>query len=99
MAKRSKGIRCGSRKIMRKSPRDRGMAPITHSFINFEGGEKASVVIDSSVHGGQPHIRFQGETGTIVGKQGRAYVLEVNVGKKGKRIIVGPEHLRKQTSE
>ena len=99
MAKRSKGIRSGSRKILRKSPRDRGMAPITHSFITYNVGEKASVVIDPSVHGGQPHIRFQGQTGTIVGKQGKAYVLEVNVGKGSKKIIVGPEHLKKQTSK
>ncbi len=99
MAKRSKGIRCGSRKILRKSPRDRGMAPITHSFVNYDEGERASIIIDPSVHGGQPHIRFQGVTGTIAGKQGRAYILEVNVGKKSKQIIVGPEHLKKQTSK
>jgi large subunit ribosomal protein L21e len=75
------------------------MAPITHSFVNFDEGERASVIIDPSVHGGQPHIRFQGVTGTIVGKQGRAYILEVNVGKSSKQIIVGPEHLKKQTSK
>jgi large subunit ribosomal protein L21e len=75
------------------------MTPITHSFIDFEIGEKASVVIDPSVHGGQPHIRFQGLTGEIVGKQGRAYVLEVRAGKKLKQVIIGPEHLKKQGSK
>ncbi|KYK27410.1 MAG: 50S ribosomal protein L21 [Candidatus Proteinoplasmatales archaeon SG8-5] len=95
MAQRSKGIRSRSRKIMRKSPRDRGMAPITHSFTEYEEGEKASIVIDPSVHGGQPHHRFQGLTGEVVGRQGRAFVLEVNVGKMKKRVIARPEHLKK----
>jgi len=97
MAKRSKGIRNRTRNIMRKNPRDRGMTPITHSFIEYEVGEKASVVIDPSVHGGQPHMRFQGLTGTISGKQGKAYILQVKVGKGTKDIIIGPEHLKKQT--
>jgi large subunit ribosomal protein L21e len=95
MVKRSKGIRSRSRNIMKKSPRDRGMAPITHSFTEYKEGEKASIVIDPSVHGGQPHIRFQGLTGEVVGRQGRAFVLEVKVGKMRKRLIVNPEHLRK----
>ena len=97
MVKRSKGIRNRTRNIMRKDPRCRGMTPITHTFVEYKVGEKASVVIDPSVHGGQPHMRFQGLTGTVKGKQGRAYVLEVNIGKGTKDIIVGPEHLRKQT--
>lgn len=98
MVKRSKGIRSTSRKTLRKSPRERGMTPITHSFIEYKEGEKASVIIDPGIHGGQPHLRFQGETGIIIGKQGRAYVLEVNSGNKAKRLIVGPEHLKKQNS-
>lgn len=73
------------------------MTPITHSFITYDVGEKASVVIDPGVHGGQPHTRFQGLTGTIVGKQGKAYVLQVKAGKKTKKIIIRPEHLKKQT--
>lgn len=97
MAKRSKGIRNQTRNILRKSPRDRGMTPITHSFITYDVGEKASVVIDPGIHGGQPHTRFQGLTGTITGKQGRAYVLQVKAGKKTKDLIIGPEHLKKQT--
>lgn len=94
--KSSKGIRRRTRNILRKSPRHRGMPPVTHSFVKYEVGEKAAVVIDPSVHGGQPHVRFQGHTGVIVGMQGKAYVLHLNIGKHGKDIIVGPEHLRRQ---
>jgi large subunit ribosomal protein L21e len=94
--KTSKGIRKRSRNILRKSPRQRGMPPITRSFMEYKEGEKAAIVIDSSVHGGQPHVRFQGLTGTIVGRQGRAYILSVSDGGSQKDLIVGPEHLKKQ---
>ncbi|MDO9538321.1 MAG: 50S ribosomal protein L21e [Thermoplasmata archaeon] len=96
MVKSSKGIRKRTRSILRKSPRHRGMPPITHSFITYEVGEKAAIVIDPSIHGGQPHVSFQGQTGTIMGMQGRAYLLHLNIGKHGKDVIIGPEHLKKQ---
>jgi len=94
--KSSKGIRKRTRNILRKSPRQRGMPPITHSFAKYEVGEKAAVVIDPSIHGGQPHVRFQGHTGVIKGMQGKAYILHINIGKHGKDIIIGPEHLKRQ---
>ena len=96
MVKSSKGIRKRTRNILSKSPRHRGMPPITHSFAKYEVGEKAAVVINPSVHSGQPHVRFQGHTGTIVGMQGKAYVLHLSIGKHGKDIIIGPEHLKRQ---
>lgn len=92
----SKGIRKRTRNILRKSPRHRGLPPVTHTFVKYEVGEKAAVVINPSVHGGQPHVRFQGHTGTIKGVQGKAYILHLNIGKHGKDIIVGPEHLKRQ---
>ena len=92
----SKGIRKRTRNILRKSPRQRGLPPVTHSFVKYEVGEKAAVVIDPSVHRGQPHVRFQGHTGTIKGMQGKAYVLHVNIGKHGKDILIRPEHLKRQ---
>ena len=47
------------------------------------------------MHKGQPHPRFHGLTGTVVGTQGEAYILSVKVGKKDKTLLVRPEHLRK----
>ena len=92
----SKGIRKRTRNILRKKPRQRGMPPVTHSFAKYEVGEKAAVVIDPSVHRGQPHVRLQGHTGTVVGMEGKAYVLHLNIGNHGKDIIVGSEHLKRQ---
>lgn len=96
MVKRSHGIRACTRSILRKHPRERGMPPITHSLQKFEIGEKASIVINPSVHSGQPHRRFQGQTGIIVGSQGGSYLLEIVDGNKTKKILSSPEHLRKQ---
>lgn len=95
MGRASKGPRSRTRKKLSKKPRQRGLSPITATFQEYEVGERANVVIDSSVHKGQPHHRFHGQTGVVVGRQGRAYLLEVRMGGKMKKILVRPEHLRK----
>jgi len=52
-------------------------------------------VIDPSIHKGMPHIRFQGHTGKVEGKQGESYVVGIEVGKKHKTLVVRPDHLRR----
>ena len=95
MVKPSHGPRKKSRDILSKSPRARGLSPITHEFQVFEVGEKASIFLDPSIHHGMPAIRFHGKTGTVVGTQGRAYVLDVKDGNKIKTVLATPEHMRK----
>ena len=95
MVKRSKGIRSKSRKILRKKPRERGIHSITRALQQFEEGESVNIVIDSSVHKGMPHIRFQGYTGKVEGKQGESYLVGINDGKKHKVLIIRSEHLRR----
>ena len=95
MVKASKGGRRRTRNVMQKRARDRGLSPITRAFQEFEVGDKASVSLDPSIHKGQPHVRFHGRTGTVVGRQGDAFVLDVRDGGKMKQIIVRPEHLKK----
>ena len=95
MVKASKGYRRRTRYVMQRRARDRGLSPITRAFQSFDVGEKANVNIDPSIHKGQPHVRFHGRTGTVVGMQGNAYLIDVMDGGKKKQIIVRPEHLRK----
>lgn len=95
MVKASRGLRRKTRNILRKSPRTKGMTPITHEFREFDVGEKVSVVIDPGVHYGMPHMRFQGKTGVVSGKQGRAFVVQLKDGDKPKTVIARPEHLIK----
>lgn len=95
MVKASKGYRRRTRFVMQKRARDRGLSPITKEFQTFEVGEKASVTLDPSIHKGQPHVRFQGKTGTVKGMQGRSYLLDIKDGDMMKEIIVRPQHLSK----
>ena len=91
--KRSKGTRSKSRYIMRKNPRTRGVTSSTKALQQFEVGANVSINIDSAVHKGMPHHRFQGYTGKIEGMQGNAYLIGITVGKKRKTLVVLPEHL------
>ena len=78
---------------MRKKPRTRGISAVTRAMQQFEIGANVSVDIDSAIHKGMPHHRFQGYTGKIEGMQGDAYLVGITVGKKHKTLIVRPEHL------
>ena len=93
--KRSKGLRSKSRKILRKKPRDRGINSITRALQQFKEGDSVNIVIDPAVHKGMPHIRFQGHTGKVEGKQGSSYLVGINDGKKHKTLIIRSEHLRR----
>jgi large subunit ribosomal protein L21e len=95
VVKASKGIMEKTRQKFRRRARDRGLSPITRSFVEYEIGQKVVIVIDSSVQKGWPHHRFHGLTGTIVASRGRAYVVDVRFGGKIKQAIVLPEHLRR----
>ncbi len=95
MAKSSKGIRVRTRKTLRVRPRDAGMPPVTHFLRQFAQGDKASIIIDPRVNGGQPHPRYNGCTGVIAGTQGEAYLLDIVQGSKTKTLVVSPAHLKK----
>lgn len=95
MVKRSKGLRSKSRQILRKKPSQKGIKSITRTLQEFETGESVNIVIDSAVHKGMPHIRFHGYTGKVEGKQGDAYLVGINDGKKHKQLIIRPDHLRR----
>jgi large subunit ribosomal protein L21e len=94
MVVRSKGLRSKSRNILRKKPRDRGMPPVTHTLAQFDEGARVAVKINPSVLKGMPHIRFQGQTGIVIGRQGEGVRVQIVVGKKPKELVVRPEHLK-----
>lgn len=94
MVRRSKGTMVCTRYIMRKKPRNRGTPPITRILREFEIGQKANIIIESSSQKGQPHRRYQGRVGTIIEKRGNAYVVRVKLPRSKKDLIVRPEHLR-----
>lgn len=92
--KHSKGFRAGTRQILKKKPRQRGMFPLSKIMYQYRVGEKIVIDIEPSVHKGMPHPRFNGKIGEIIRKQGRAYIVQIRDGNKIKQLIVRPEHLR-----
>jgi len=94
LGRRSAGFLHKSRKYLRKHPRERGMPPLSRYLAEYKIGDK--VVIDAvpSERRGIPHRRYQGKVGVVVGKRGRAYLVDVKIGGKVKHLIVPPVHLR-----
>ena len=90
------GPRKKTRYKFKKALRRRGIAPVTSVIQRFDEGQKVHVVIDSSIQKGMPHRRFHGKTGTIVGRQGRAWVLHVTDGNSVKTVVSRPQHLKPQ---
>jgi large subunit ribosomal protein L21e len=93
--KSSKGMNKRTRGILRRTPRQRGLSPITRCFQKYELGQQATIILDPSIRKGRPHTCFHGKTGRVVGNQGRAYLMDVKIGNKVKQVVVLPEHLRK----
>ncbi|MCS7373805.1 MAG: 50S ribosomal protein L21e [archaeon GB-1867-097] len=98
MVKRSKGYRSKTRKLLRKKPRERGLYSLSRILYEYRKGEKVSIIIDPSVHKGMPHKRYHGKIGIILGRRGRAYIIETYLGEKKKTLIVPPQHLRPFTA-
>jgi len=86
----------GTRDKLKNKPRDRGTSPPQRAVEEFDAGEKVHLKIDPSVPNGRFHPRFDGQTGTVEGKQGDAYKVDIVDGGKEKTIIVTAAHLRRQ---
>ncbi|MFU1782154.1 50S ribosomal protein L21e [Haloarcula japonica] len=86
----------GTRDKLKNKPRDRGTSPPQRAVEKFDDGEKVHLKIDPSVPNGRFHPRFDGQTGTVEGKQGDAYKVDIVDGGKAKTIIVTAAHLRRQ---
>jgi large subunit ribosomal protein L21e len=91
--KKSKGYRRGTRRLLKKKPRERGKPKLGKLLYAYELGSQVIIKIDSSVQKGMPHRRFHGKIGTIMDKRGRGYVVNVAQGDAVKEIIVRSEHL------
>ena len=91
--KKSKGYRRGTRRLLKKAPRERGKPKLGKLLYAYELGSQVIIKIDSSVQKGMPHKRFHGKIGTIMDKRGRGYVVNVAQGNAVKEIIVRSEHL------
>jgi len=92
---KSKGPRRKSRGVLTKRVRERGKLGLSRLLAKYEVGDKVVINIDSAIHKGMPHKRFQGKVATIVEKRGRSYVLDIPQRKTSKMVIAGPEHIKR----
>ncbi|VVB99463.1 50S ribosomal protein L21e [uncultured archaeon] len=56
-------------------------------------GARVDIRINPAVHSGIPFRRYQGMTGTVVGRQGKAYYVAVSKLGKAMKVLAGPAHL------
>ena len=92
----SNGPLHGTRGKLSNDPRERGTSPPQRAIQEYDEGQKVHLKIDPSVREGRFHPRFNGHTGEVVGKQGRAFKVQINDGGKDKILVVRPAHLRAQ---
>lgn len=92
----SKGPLKKTRNKLSNDPRERGTSPPQRAVEEFSTGERVHLRLDPSVPDGRFHPRFNGHTGEVCGRQGRAYRVQITDGGTEKTLIVTPEHLRRQ---
>ena len=90
----SKGYRNRSRKLLKKSPRERGRPGLSRLLYEYREGELVCIDICPNYIETAPHRRYQGKVGVITGKRGRAYIVKIKVGNKVKTIITTKDHLK-----
>ena len=91
----SKGYRSRTRRLLSKTPRERSRGGIGYLLYDYKIGQKVQIDIrPGPTISKAPHRRYQGRVGTIVGKRGRAYVIEIILGGKKKTIITTKEHIK-----
>ena len=88
------GFRCKTRRTMYKNPRTRGKFSITAALHEFKIGDKVSIDQEPSYHSATPHPRFKGRCGTVIGKQGKAFKVEIMDGGVRKTLLSAPIHIR-----
>ncbi len=95
MVKAPKGLRHRTRKVFSKSIREKGaVPPLSRILIDYRVGDRVYIVADPAIHKAMPHRRYHGKVGVVVGKRGRAYIVQLKVGSKVKTLFLLPEHMR-----
>lgn len=94
--RRSRGFRSKTRNKLKAIVKPGRSNPISRKIQRFNTEDLVHIVIDPSIHKGQPHSRFHGKTAKVIGEKGKAYILSLKDGNKIKKLIVRPEHLQIQ---
>lgn len=93
--KRIGTFRRKTRNKLKKNYRDRGKIRLTKFFQKLKEGQKVQLVAEPAYQKGMYFPRFHGKVGSIVGKKGKCYLVNINDQGKKKDLIVHPVHLKK----
>jgi large subunit ribosomal protein L21e len=80
--------------VGRKPIRTRGKLQLSRYFQELNIGDFVAISREKAIQSNFPK-RFQGITGIVEGKRGKAYIVKIKNGKKEKRIFIEPIHLKK----
>jgi len=95
MVKRIGTLRNRTRQKFTKDSNCKGKISMTDYFQEFKDGDKVVLKTESAVQKGMYHPRFYGKVGTIIGKEGRCYRINIVDIHKSKTLIVHPVHLKR----
>lgn len=94
MVKRMGGKRHKTRYKLQLAAGEHGRLRLTARLAQYAEGDHVALVLDASESKGMFFPRHHGKTGTVVGKQGRAYYVRFNDKNKAKTVLALPVHLR-----
>jgi len=80
--------------VNKKHIRSRGKLQLSRYFQELDEGDFVAISREQSLPINFPK-RFQGLTGIVEGKRGKAYIVKLKDGNKEKRILIEPIHLKK----
>lgn len=95
MTTRMDGFRKRTRRKFKKEISNKGKISIKNYLQKFEIGDKVSLTVEPAVQRGMYMPRFMGRIGTVIGKKGRCYEVEITDLSKKKSLIIHPVHLKK----
>ena len=89
--KKAQGIRAKTRdKFKRKGSK----LSVSRLLKEFPEGSTVQININSSHHSGIPFRRYQGISGKVIGKQGKAFKVALREGNAPRTLIVTAAHLK-----
>lgn len=81
--------------MAKKKPiRTRGKLQLSKYFQEFKQGDTVTVVREPAIQSSFPKT-LQGRTGTVQGKRGKSYVVNIKDHNKEKTFLIQPIHLKK----
>jgi len=78
----------------KKTLKERGKIRFSEYFKDIKQGDKVAVKREKAVDANFP-FRIQGRTGTVVGKRGSNYIVNIKEFNKEKIFIIPPIHLKR----